>query len=317
MLGIGLDGMRTGLKRVEDALSAAYGWIFSARQQNRLEHLIVKVGVASFVVHLLLVFLASTLTHPGRLIGAVGTSYLSAIYTPFSFILFYEALMLIAAIPTSTTRSIAKQFEIVSLIFIRKFFKDIAHLADIQKVISLTPEVTHLLLDVGAGLLMFLLVSIFLKAAQKRVPPQEEALAKSAELRAFIRNKELIALGLTVTYFVLVISNLWAYVSQVYSNVYHGGVQPDPNTFFYTDLFTVMIFTDVLIVILSIAVSDSYELVFRNEAFVISTILLRFSVTAVFPYAAPLALTGMTIGIVTVVIYNYNMHLRWPKTKVP
>ena len=52
------------------------------------------------------------------------------------------------------------------------------------------------------------------------------------------------------------------------------------NSFFYTDVFTVMIFTDVLIVILSLAVSDRYELVFRNGAFVISTILIRFSLTA-------------------------------------
>ncbi len=308
--------MHTVVKRTEDFLTPIYLWLFSAHQQSRLEHLIVKLSVASFLVHVSLVFLASTLPHPGRLIEAVGTSYLSAIYTPFSFILFYEALMLIGAIPKSTTRSIAKQFEIVSLIFIRKFFKDIAHLADGGKIVSLSPEIRHVLLDVCAGLLMFLLVSVFLRAAQKRMPPQEEASAKSAELLKFIKRKEFIALGLTALFFVLVISNLSAYVGQVYSNVYQGGAPPDPNTFFYTDLFTVMIFTDVLIVILSIVVSDSYELVFRNEAFVISTILLRFSITAAPPYAAPLALAGITFGIVTVLVYNYNMQMRWPKSRV-
>ena len=40
----------------------------------------------------------------------MGKNYLSAIYTPFSFILLYEVLMLIAALPHSTTESIAKQF---------------------------------------------------------------------------------------------------------------------------------------------------------------------------------------------------------------
>ena len=308
--------MQTILNRVENGLTSIYLWLFSARQQDRLEHLVVKVSVGSFLIHVLLVFLASTLRAPGRLIGAVGTSYLSAIYTPFSFILFYEALMLIGAIPKSTTRSIAKQFEIVSLIFIRKSFKDIAHLANAGKIVALSPEVRDVLLDVSAGLLMFLLVSVFLKAAQKRVPPQEETSAKSVELVKFIKRKEMIALGLTVTYLVLVVSNLSAYVAQVYSFIYQGAAPPDPNAFFYTDLFTVMIFTDVLIVILSIVVSDSYELVFRNEAFVISTILLRLSLTSARPYAAPLALAGMTFGIVTVLIYNYNMQIRWPKAKV-
>jgi hypothetical protein len=55
------------------------------------------------------------------------------------------------------------------------------------------------------------------------------------------------------------------------------------NSFFYTDVFTAMIFTDVLIVIWSLAVADRYELVFRNGAFVISTILIRFSLTAAWP----------------------------------
>jgi hypothetical protein len=40
-----------------------------------------------------------------------------------------------------------------------------------------------------------------------------------------------------------------------------------------------MIFTDVLILILSLVVSGRYEMVFRNAAFVLSIILLRFSLT--------------------------------------
>jgi hypothetical protein len=303
------------VKRFENSQTLVYGWLFSVQQQKRLERIVVKVSVASFLIHLFLVLLARSLPHPDLLIEAVGKSYLAAIYTPFSFILFYEALMLIAAIPKSTTRSIAKQFEIVSLIFIRKFFKDIAHLADIGKLESFSPEVRHVLIDVSAGLCMFLLVTVFLQAAQKRLPQQEEAAAKSAELVEFIKQKELIALGLTATFLVLVVSNLWAYFHQVYGYIYFGGVQPDPNNFFYTDLFAVMIFTDVLIVILSISVSDSYELVFRNEAFVISTILLRFSLTVAPPWGDPLALAGIAFGIVAVLIYNYNVQMRWPKAK--
>jgi hypothetical protein len=82
-----------------------------------------------------------------------------------------------------------------------------------------------------------------------------------------------------------------------------------PSSFFYTDVFAAMIFTDVLIVILSLAVSDRYELVFRNAAFVISTILIRFSLTATWPYNALLSLMGMTFGIVTLVIYNYHRRI--------
>jgi hypothetical protein len=71
-----------------------------------------------------------------------------------------------------------------------------------------------------------------------------------------------------------------------------------------------MIFTDVLIVILSLAVSDRYEMVFRNAAFVISTILIRFSLTTERRYSALLAVTGMLFGIVTLLIYNYHARVR-------
>jgi hypothetical protein len=91
------------------------------------------------------------------------------------------------------------------------------------------------------------------------------------------------------------------------------------NSFFYTDVFSVMIFTDVLIVILSLGVSDRYELVFRNGAFVISTILIRLSLTAQPPFGAVLALLGMLFGIGTLLIYNYHLEVagvHWSRVKL-
>ena len=93
------------------------------RGQRQLDHLVVNVSVAGLIAHLALVFLARTMASPPAMIAAAGRNYLSAIYTPFSFILFYEVLMLIGALPQSTTQSIAKQYEIVSLIFMREFLQ--------------------------------------------------------------------------------------------------------------------------------------------------------------------------------------------------
>ena len=50
---------------------------------------------------------------------------ISALYTPFSFILIYEAFLLIYYIPRSFTTAVGKQYQIMSLIVIRKIFKDI------------------------------------------------------------------------------------------------------------------------------------------------------------------------------------------------
>lgn len=289
-------------------LTAAFDHLYAAPRRASLDRLVVWASIAGFAAHLGLVFLASTLPSPPALIAAVGTNYLSAIYTPFSFILFYEVLMLIVALPQSTTQSIAKQYEIVSLIFIRSFFKQIAELQGIGKLASMSPDVVPVFGNVSAGLLMFLLVTVFLHAASqgKPIAPGTER----GELAIFIARKKIIALGLTILLLALAVRRVIEYLVEAFDVIYRRGTpRLDVNAFFYTDVFAVMIFTDVLIVILSLVVSDRYELVFRNAAFVISTILIRFSLTARWPYGALLALMGMAFGISTLFIYNYHQRI--------
>jgi len=89
------------------------------------------------------------------LIAEAGKNYLTAISTPFEFILFYEVLILIAALPASTTRSIAHQFEIVSLIFIRDVFRDIASTGGLVMEHRLSWEALPVFVDMWSGFLMF------------------------------------------------------------------------------------------------------------------------------------------------------------------
>jgi hypothetical protein len=297
--------------------SSVFDRLYAEDRRTWLDRLVVNVSIAGFLVHLALVFLSRTLPHPPALIAAVGHNYLSAIYTPFSFILFFEVLLLIAALPQSTTQSIGKQYEIVSLIFIRRFFKDIAELDDIGKLTQFTPDIRTIFLDVGAGLVMFLLVTVFLHAGRRRSTP-DTLPHESGELAKFISRKKMIALALTVLLVSLAAYSLFEFCSEAWNVIYHGATAKlDPNTFFYTEVFTVMIFTDVLIVILSLAVSDRYELVFRNGAFVISTILIRFSLTVGRPSGALLALSGMAFGILTLLVYNYHTRISQPRISQP
>ena len=292
------------------AMADAYDRVYSDQRRVWLDHAVVNVSVAGFLLHLLLVFLSRSLPNSPSLVAAVGTNYLAAIYTPFSFILFYEVLMLIAALPQSTTHSIAKQYEIVSLIFIRRFFKDIAQLDDIGKLAQLSPEMLPVFLDVGAGLFMFLLVTVFLHAGRRRHRAETRP-EEAVELNKFISRKKAIALALAVLLVAMAVYSLTLFVTEDSEAIYHRAkLSLDLNTLFYGDVFTVMIFTDVLIVILSLAVSDRYELVFRNAAFVISTILIRFSLTTNRQYSALLAVTGMLFGIATLVIYKYHARVR-------
>ena len=76
-----------------------------------------------FVIHLTLILLNNN----GVLNLSFGSDTLlqnpiSAIYTPFSFILVYEAFLLIYYLPRSFTTSVGKQYEIMSLILDKKDF---------------------------------------------------------------------------------------------------------------------------------------------------------------------------------------------------
>ena len=305
----GLDrGNRAKLPRVWLKLVAAHDFVFSEANKTALEHLVIKLSLAGFVIHLALIFLSRSLPHPPPLIAGLGENYLTAIYTPFSFILFYEVFILIAALPASTTRSIVNQFEIVSLIFIRDVFKEIANAAELFTGHRFTHEAIPVFIDMGAALLMFLLVAVFQYVANQRVrlPETPEHLPA---LERFIAEKKVVTLGLGTLLLVMAAYDLAQFLLQTHRLLVTGhGLQP--TTTFYNDLFTVMIFTDVLVLILSLVVSGRYEMVFRNAAFVASIILIRLSLTEPNPYGELLTLLAMAFGIVTVLVFNFHMRIQ-------
>jgi hypothetical protein len=295
-------------------LDNAHDLIFSDRNRTALKRLAINLSIAGFVIHLLLIFLARNLPHPPLLIAEAGQNYLTAISTPFNFILFYEVLTLIAALPSSTTRSIANQFEIVSLIFIRDVFRDIAKAGDLVTGHRLTMETLPLFMDMWAGFLMYLLVAVFQHVAQKRAGMSVTSLP-SRSLQRFIAQKKLVAAGLATLLIGMAAYNLGLLAMAVGRTLMTGQGEIEAATNFYNDVFTVMIFTDVLILILSLVVTGQYENVFRNAAFVVSIILIRFSLTEGYPYGAPLAVMAMVFGILTLLVFNYHVRINGPSTE--
>jgi len=296
------------LARLWLRLDALHDLIFSEANKTALKHLVIRLSIAGFVLHLSLIFLARSLPHPPLLIAEAGQNYLTAISTPFNFILFYEVLTLIAALPSSTTRSIANQFEIVSLIFIRDVFKDIATASDLMVQHRLSMEALPVFLDMWAGFLMFFLVAVFQHVSLRRARPTEASGPSPGRAR-FVAQKKVVAIGLAALLLGMAAYNLGVLAVAVFHALQTGQGGIEPATTFYNDLFTVMIFTDVLILILSLVVSGQYENVFRNAAFVVSIILIRFALTEGYPYGAPLALLAMIFAILTLLVFNYHARL--------
>jgi hypothetical protein len=188
-----------------------------------LKRLAIAVSIVGFAVHLVLVFLSRGVSHPPLIISAVGRNYLSAIATPFSFILFYEVLTLIAALPASTTQSIANQFEVVSLIFIRDVFKDIAAASQNGWHHEQFHQALPLFVDMCSGLAMFLLVAIVQYVALKRGKRAGTA-ELSTGLKKFIAQKKLVAVGLTVLLLSMAVYNLGIVIVHFYRSLMAGRI---------------------------------------------------------------------------------------------
>ena len=109
--------------------SSIYNTFLSNETRKKSERIILIIAIASFFIHLSLIFLVDL----GVIKIESGTSLfenpIAAIYTPFSFILVYEVYLLIYYLPRSITTYIGKQYEIITLIIIRRIFKDLSALS--------------------------------------------------------------------------------------------------------------------------------------------------------------------------------------------
>ena len=75
-----------------------------------------------------------------------------------------------------------------------------------------------------------------------------------------------------------------------------------------------MIFTDVFLLIVSIPFYERYEYVIRNAGFVISTVLLRISLSTPKPYDLAIGLVAMIYGLCVLSVFSYFTQVKGPKS---
>lgn len=268
---------------------------FNAKSVRSVELLILRVAVFAFLFHLIIIFLGNNFIYFKNL----QHSYLKAIYTPFSFILFYEVFLLVIIIPKSISEFIGKQFEVITLITLRSFFHDIADL-DLKNSININnPEFISLLYDLIASLIMLSLTILYYKIYQNN---RKSEIVN--ELNNFINIKKLVSLSMILILFLLSISSFFIWGKEMLRALELKQNYPDPNTVFYTDFFSIMIFVDVLLLIISFIYHFSFFTIFRNASFIITTILIRMSLTIEKPMNYIIILIGFLFSIISFYLYS-------------
>ncbi len=298
------------MPKISTLFNSIYSKILSEEARKRSEVLIVIIAIASFLLHLLLILLVDLKVLAFDGYKELFNNPIAAIYTPFSFILIYEVYLLVYYLPKSTTTYIGKQYEIMTLIVIRRIFKDLSQL-------QLTPDwfkvPSDLLLtyDLIATMILFLLILLFYRLNRKSDVNSEPSSGLSSEVAQFIKMKALIAKCLVPIFVLLAFFSLgqWTYDSFFSPNQNVVSIQ-DVNKIFFDTCFTILILTDVLLLLISFLHTDKFSRVIRNSGFIISTILIKLSFGIDGLLNIILIVVAVLFGVIILAIHNQFEKLR-------
>jgi hypothetical protein len=252
-----------------------YNSVLSETVKKKVERLILIVAIISFLGHLITIYLAKNqiIIIPEEL--NFFDSPVAAIYTPFSFILIYEVYLLIFYLPRSITTYIGKQYEIITLIVIRRIFKDLANLElnsgwfDIKNDLYFT-------YDIITALLLFFMIYLFSLQRQRLRASNKLKALEPAQIEQFIAIKKFMA---TILVPVFVGIGLFTFGSWIFQHTPENLslALKDVNSIFFDEFFAILIIVDVFLLLFSFFYTDQFHKVIRNSGFIISTILIRLS----------------------------------------
>lgn len=271
----------------------------SEKTKEKSEKVIIYIAIISFLFHLLLIaFVSLNWISPTDFAGLLKNPMV-AIYTPFSFILLYEAYLLVYYLPKSTTKYIGKQYEIITLIIIRRIFKDLYKLEFTTDWFNKKDDVLFAY-DVGAVLILFYLIYLFYKIVDAK-----PKLAISTEVGSFIQLKKIIATCMVPIFLILAVYNFSFWIYETFYSLNQTAVSiKNTNKIFFDEFFTVLILIDVLLLLFSFLHTDKFNQVIRNSGFIISTILIKLSFNIDGVLNIIITIVAVLLGVLILYIHN-------------
>lgn len=294
------------MNKFDEYSKKIFSVFLSEKSKEKGEKFILFIAISSFVIHLGIILIANLSFFPALIQNYPNLSNpISVIYTPFSFVLIYEFYLLIYYLPKSFTTYIGKQYEIVTLIIIRRLFKDLSNLEISSDWFNLKNDL-QFTYDILSTILLFFLIYVFYELAKRNyrdVRINQRQVPQS--VISFINLKKVIAIFLVPLLILMVSYNSihWVLHATSTSSAIVKDVKNFNNIFFY-DFFTVLILVDVLLLLLSFLHTDKFHKVIRNSGFIISTILLRFSFTTEGLMSSALTILAVIFGILLLFIHN-------------
>lgn len=268
--------------RAEVITTRMFDRIETLWEAPRMRHAVAAALVVSFLAAVIAIDLNRRGLLPARVGAGVPRNHFRAVELAFWLLLAYEVVGLVLGIARSVANAAGKQFEIFSLILLRHSFEEFGYL-DEPLVWEGARDAAFRMVANGFGALLVFVVLGFYYALQRHRPITED----QRDNQHFIDAKKAIALVLLVIFAIVSVS----------------AVKDEGKGLFET-FFTVLVFADILVVLISLRFSGSYHVVFRNSGLALATVLLRVALSAPPYYNAGLGLAAALFALGLTLAFN-------------
>ena len=191
-------------------------------------------------------------------------------------------------LPTSVAKSVGKQFELLSLIFLRDGFKEFSHIGpNFSWQTTKEPLMSMMIYGFGAIAIFFMMGLTYKLQKHIQITNIED------DQEQFIRLKKLLAILLLIAFTVI------GYVD-IKELIITGHYLHSFHTF-----YTVLIFSDIIIVLIALRYTMNYYKIFRYSAFVLATILIRIALSVEQYYGVIIGVVAALFILVLTIAYNY------------
>ena len=230
----------------------------------------------------------------------VPVNHFKSIELAFTLLLFFEVVELVLSLEKSVSQSMHIQLEILSLILLRSAFKVVGDFPEVITMNAIKEDVVFMFADAFGALLIFFGVLVI-----KRFEKSLSICRTEDGLQSFVAIKKMLALLLLVVFLTMIILDVVYFFMGIH--VFD----------FFHSFYTILIFSDVLVVFISLRYSDSYLVLFRNSGFALGTVIIRLALNANAPFNALLGLVATLFVMGLVYFYNKAYSDEMKDVKLP
>ncbi len=217
---------------------------------------------------------------PPRWAALLSGNHFRALEITFTVLLAAELADLVLGLARSVSGAVASQFEVLVLILVRRSFKELTRVQEPLGWATVGPVVPAILYDAIGALAVFAALAVYLRA-DHHLPFTDDA----DQVASFAAGKKIVALALLAALAALA---AWDLITLLERG--HGFA-------FFEVFYTLLIFADVFVVLLSLRYTSSFPVVFRYFGFAVATVLVRLALTAPPLYAAALGLFAVLYAL--------------------